>query len=214
MYEIVERLKDKEPVIRQILKEQNAQSELETKHAQQLKTITFSIKKLLEGQNGKFVTPEEVGRLKNLEASFRSLNGVSLKSLNNHLKEARQEINEISYDANIRRINETGTALQGLGQSLKNLGIYVSGAKIISDLWTGLRNGVQHIKDVDEAFTNMSMTMQSLTKTDFSNMLSQVNKLSKDMGAVSSEVLQIAQTFANDSTTLEEVMAKLTSSTA
>lgn len=211
---IEEEQKNNEKEKLQILKEQNAQSELETKHAQQLKTITFSIKKLLEGQNGKFVTPEEVGRLKNLEASFRSLNGVSLKSLNNHLKEARQEINEISYDANIRRINETGTALQGLGRSLKNLGIYVSGAKIISDLWTGLKNGVQHIKDVDEAFTNMSMTMQSLTKTDFSNMLSQVNKLSKDMGAVSSEVLQIAQTFANDSTTLEEVMAKLTSSTA
>ncbi len=211
---IEEEQKKSEKETLQIIKEQNAQRDIEVKHAQQLKTISFAIKKILEGQNGKYVTEEEITRLNNLKASFERLKGVNLQTLNNSLKGARQEINEISYDANIRRINDTSSAFQQLGKSLQKLGIYVSSAGAIRALWTQLRKGVVHIKDVDTAFTNMSMTMQTLTKDTFNDMLSQVNTLSKNMGAVSSEVLKIAQTFANDSTTIEEVMAKLQSSTA
>ena len=101
-----------------------------------------------------------------------------------------------------------------LGTTMKNVATYVSSAMVIDRLWDELAKGVEHIKDIDRAFTNMSMTMESLTKTQFNNMLSEVNAMSQQMGAVASETLQIAQTFANDKVTTEEVMAKLQPSVA
>ena len=76
------------------------------------------------------------------------------------------------------------------------------------------KSATSHIMEVDQAYTNMSMTMQSMSKDTFNGMLSQINAMSKGMGAVSGEVLKIAQTFANDNTSITEVIDKLQSSIA
>ena len=165
-------------------------------------------------KNSKYITTEDIVAIDKFQQRLKNLNGTSLQGVKDQIAKLRLEWKEIDSNLQANRLKQTSTAMGELGQSFKNLATYVSGAMVIRQLWNELSNGIQHIKDVDQAFTNMSMTMQSLTEDQFDNMLDKVNTMSKEMGAVSSEVLQIAQTFANDSVTIEEVMAKLNPSVA
>ena len=195
-------------------KQQMQNEELKVKHIQQQRQLAIEINKLLNSKNGKYISSSELKRLQDLEKSFKNLNATSTKQLNSSLKDTKLSINEIANNANNRRLTTTVDKVNSLGQSLKNLGLYVSGAMIVRKLFNEFRDAVQHIKDVDSAFTNMSMTMESLTKNQFDEMMTKINSMSKEMGAVSSDVLKIAQTFANDSTSIEAVMNKLAPSTA
>lgn len=198
---------------KQLTASQKEQAEVEKLIARTQKSMGVDVKNSLN-KNSKYITSQDLVAVEKFQQKLKQLNGTSLKDVRSQISDLKLQWKEINSNIQANKFKQTSTAVGELGQSFKNLATYVSGAMIIRQLWNELKNGVTHIKEVDQAFTNMSMTMESLTKNQFDNMLNKVNEMSKEMGAVSSDVLKIAQTFANDSTTIEAVMAKLAPSTA
>ena len=198
---------------KQLTATQKEQAEIEKLIARTQKSMGVDIKNSLN-KNSKYITTEDLVAVEKFQQKLKQLNGTSLNGVKDQIANLKLEWKEINSNIQANKLKQTSTAVGELGQSFKNLATYVSGAMVIRKLWDELRTGITHIKEVDQAFTNMSMTMESLTKNQFNTMLDKVNTMSKEMGAVSSDVLKIAQTFANDSTSIEAVMAKLAPSTA
>lgn len=198
---------------KQLTATQKEQAEIEKLIARTQKSMGVDIKNSLN-KNSKYITTEDLVAVEKFQQKLKQLNGTSLNGVKDQIANLKLEWKEINSNIQANKLKQTSTAVGELGQSFKNLATYVSGAMVIRKLWDELRTGITHIKEVDQAFTNMSMTMESLTKNQFNTMLDKVNTMSKEMGAVSSDVLKIAQTFANDGTTIEAVMAKLAPSTA
>ena len=198
---------------KQLTASQKEQAEIEKLIARTQKNMGVDIKNSLN-KNSKYITTEDLVAVEKFQQKLKQLNGTSLSGVKDQVANLKLEWKEINSNIQANKLKQTSTAVGELGQSFKNLATYVSGAMVIRKLWDELRTGITHVKEVDQAFTNMSMTMESLTKNQFNTMLDKVNTMSKEMGAVSSDVLKIAQTFANDSTSIEAVMAKLAPSTA
>ena len=198
---------------KQLTASQKEQAKIEKLIARTQKNMGVDIKNSLN-KNSKYITTEDLVAVEKFQQKLKQLNGTSLSGVKDQVANLKLEWKEINSNIQANKLKQTSTAVGELGQSFKNLATYVSGAMVIRKLWDELRTGITHVKEVDQAFTNMSMTMESLTKNQFNTMLDKVNTMSKEMGAVSSDVLKIAQTFANDSTSIEAVMAKLAPSTA
>lgn len=147
--------------------------------------------------------------------SSMEINAYSVEGLNKQKEQLKKQLEEQRQIFRDRYLDEAQRKYDDLQGTIKNLVVrYVSLQAVLHTAKAQFLEAKQYIMDVDEAFTNMSMTMESMTKTDFNNMVGQISKMSQEMGGVTSDVLKIAQTFANDQTSIQEVMDKLTSSTA
>lgn len=205
--------KHQKSIAQEIAKQTTQQEKLNKSLEQNQKKLQQRIDNL-KNTNKDFIGSDNLVALDKLEQKIKNLSATSTSHLAEQMRDLNLEFGKISSDVHTNKLKKTNSALGELGNTVKNVATYVSSAMVIDRLWDELAKGVEHVKDVDKAFTNMSMTMESLTKTQFNNMLSEVNAMSQQMGAVASETLQIAQTFANDKVTTEEVMAKLQPSVA
>ena len=182
----------------------------EVKHLAQ-QELDLVLKKFEASKNFEYVDEAKYNTFKQKVAE---LDGLTTKQVTAEVKRLKLELKDLTSDANTKRIANTSKSFSLLGVTLSQITKFASLTAVLSRLWTEFQKGYDHIKTVDEAFTNMSMTMESLTREGFDGMLDKVNELSQSMGAVSSDVLKIAQTFANDSTSLQAVMDKLAPSIA
>ena len=198
---------------KQLSNTERERKEIEILIARTQKSMSMDINKSL-AKNSKYITTEDLVAIEKFQQKLKQLDGTSLKGVRNEIADLKLDWKEINSTIEVNKLKQTSTAMGELGESFKKMATYVSGAMVVRQLWAELQTGLTHIKEVDQAFTNMSMTMTSLTEEKFSSMVEQVNAMSKEMGAVSSEVLKIAQTFANDGVTIEQVMDKLSASTA
>ena len=190
-----------------------------SKHITQLKEETDKwLKSEIEGikKSKEFQAATEAQKTafdklsKSMEVNAYSVEGLNKQKA--QLKTQLEEQRQIFRDRYLDEANKKYSDLQG---TIKNLVVrYVSLQGVLHTAKAQFLEAKQYIMDVDEAFTNMSMTMQTMTKTDFSNMVGQISKMSQEMGGITGNVLKIAQTFANDQTSIQEIMAKLAPSTA
>lgn len=170
------------------------------------------LKALEGGTTGEFIDSDKLAKLKR---EIESLDKLDLKNAKKQVQSLGQTISEVGTDARIAKLNKTESALTKLKNTLVGLPAqYLSLQAVVSATTNGLQQASEHIKTVDSAWTNMSMTMSTLTRGDFDDLVNRSSKLAGDMGAVSTDVLAIAQTFANDTTTVTEVIDKLQASTA
>ena len=175
--------------------------------------LNLRMKEIKESKNAEYLNPQ---RLKEVEQAISNLNGTSTQQVRRQVKELKLDIDELVSEANSlgTMAKSTNSAFSTLGNTLKTLGVYRSVEEMFQMLFNELSKGVEHIREVDKAFVNMSMTMESMTNTKFDSMINQIGKLSQFMGSVSSDILQLAQTYANDSTTISAVVDKLSASSA
>ena len=167
---------------------------------------------LTQGTKGDFVDVEQVEKMKQ---KISALNGLDLKNAKREVQNLSQAITEMSTNARIDQINKVETALDKFKKTLTSLPAqYISLQAAISAMSQAFRNAAEYVGTVDSAWTNMSMTMSSLTRGDFDSLVAKSSQLATNMGAVSTDVLAIAQTFANDGVEITDVVDKLEASTA
>lgn len=167
---------------------------------------------LTQGTKGDFVDVEQVEKMKQ---KISALNGLDLKNAKREVQNLSQTITEMSTNARIDQINKVETALDKFKKTLTSLPAqYISLQAAISATSQAFRNAAEYVGTVDSAWTNMSMTMSSLTRGDFDSLVAKSSQLATNMGAVSTDVLAIAQTFANDGVEITDVVDKLEASTA
>lgn len=123
----------------------------------------------------------------------------SLKTMNTNAKSASTALNITQKDA-----MSLGSAIQ---TTMGKFGIYASTAVAMRQLFNVIKDGIGYVKSLDEAFFNISSTMD-ITKTQFKDVATQVQQMAKDMGIGAESVMQVVQTYSNASTSMDEVLSK------
>lgn len=124
---------------------------------------------------------------------------LGISSANNSLK---------SYETSLKSANsETSSFGEGIKRTFGNVGIYFSLAMAVRQLFNEFKEGMQYISQLDDAYTNISMTMQ-ITEKEFNSMTESFTQMGKQIGVLSQDLLEISKIYANANMNADEVMAR------
>ena len=108
-------------------------------------------------------------------------------------------------------VSGTTTQVSSFAQSFSriagSMGIFISLQQTMRKLFEQFKNGVEYVRYLDKAFTDISITMD-MTKSQFDDMTDQVQQMAIQLGTSSEAVMDVVKTYANAQTNIEEVMQK------
>ena len=96
---------------------------------------------------------------------------------------------------------------QSFSRIASSMGIFLSLQQTMRKLFEQFKNGVEYVRYLDKAFTDISITMD-MTKSQFDDMTDQVQQMAIQLGTSSEAVMDVVKTYANAQTNIEEVMQK------
>ena len=221
-----------EAVLSRLQSQLNSLSNCTDKNSYAFRNYMFEFQKAQDAQRQIKQLEQALARLK--EVQFQALNSNKINTT--HYTNAKKSIKEVE-DA-LNRVRTTGetinmdsvmaraktstdnlknsltgvtTATTNFGTALQNsfsrLGIYISVAMMVRKLWNELKEGINYVKELDRAFFDISATMD-ITNAGFEQAKTQVQEMAKEMGISATAIMDVVKTYANASTTMEEVMAK------
>ena len=200
-----------------------------------VKQYNTAINNLLSSlQNSKWSTQGTIGQATDLQTAQQKMrdyaremsNGnVTLQSfvrngeqLNYSVKDQTGAVRKLSltWDSNTGSIRQyvtsqtnAATATQVMGASVKNLAgyftRYMSGYMMVTRVLSAFTNGINTLKEYDNALTTISYTMD-LTQTGLNSLGQSAIDMANDMSMAIDDAMSITQIYANMATTADEIM--------
>ena len=171
--------------------------------------LNLLIKKLETGNKAGYYDEDKLRELKYSIANVKADNLVEAKE---KIRALRLEFNNLKADAEARRLNGVKSGIESLGTVFKNLTRYVTGAMIVRNFWSALREGIQTVKELNDAVTTLTITMEKFGEHEINYLIKQSQRLSKELKANINDILTTVKTVANENETMESIMAKTTPS--
>lgn len=146
----------------------------------------------------------------------------SLTTLENALTKVRSTGQAMDISTPLNRARSAADSLKGsmsgirtvasglgniFGSVAQQLGIFLGMREAFRALFNSFKEGLQYVKDLDRAFFDIQATM-SVTKEEFADVTTQVQQMAQELGTSATSVMDVVKTYANASTTMEEVLAK------
>lgn len=108
----------------------------------------------------------------------------------------------------MRGVGSAGESIKGAFSTIaQSLGIFVSAGEVLRGLWNEFKVGIEYVNQLDRDFFDIRATMD-ITAEGFSNVTTQVQAMGKELGIGADAVMEVVKTYANASTTMDEVIAK------
>lgn len=108
-------------------------------------------------------------------------------------------------------VSGTTTQVTSFAQSFSriagSMGIFITLQQTMRRLFEQFKEGVEYVKYLDKAFTDISITMD-MTKSQFDGMTDQVQQMAIQLGTSSEAVMDVVKTYANAQSNIDEVMQK------
>lgn len=108
-------------------------------------------------------------------------------------------------------VSGTTTQVTSFAQSFSriagSMGIFITLQQTMRRLFEQFKEGVEYVKYLDKAFTDISITMD-MTKSQFDGMTDQVQQMAIQLGTSSKAVMDVVKTYANAQSNIDEVMQK------
>ena len=146
----------------------------------------------------------------------------SLTTLENALTQVRSTGQAMDISTPLNKARSAADSLKGsmsgirtvtsglgsiFGDVAQQLGIFLGLREGFRLLVSSFKDGLQYVKELDRAFFDIQATM-SITKGEFKDVTAQVQQMAQELGTSSTAVMDVVKTYANASTTMEEVLAK------
>ena len=146
----------------------------------------------------------------------------SLTTLENALTQVRSTGQAMDISTPLNKARSAADSLKGsmsgirtvtsglgsiFGDVAQQLGIFLGLREGFRLLVSSFKDGLQYVKELDRAFFDIQATM-SITKGEFKDVTTQVQQMAQELGTSSTAVMDVVKTYANASTTMEEVLAK------
>lgn len=151
-------------------------------------------------------------RIEQIRQKINSLNGVNIKDVRSQVTNLKSEIVELDQKVQMNGVQTGQRRFTSFGQTISNVaskfGIFLTAATAINKLIREIKQGIEYVKYLDESFTDMAMTMEQLTKTQFNEMGDQLDEMAKKMGVTIEAVHDIGRIYSNEKTSVEEILAK------
>ncbi len=144
---------------------------------------------------------------------------LKLESVMNQVKSSgvamdiSQPINRATDSTNNLKLSMSGVS--SVGEQMKasfssiaqSLGLFINTGQLIRGVWEAFKEGLTYVKELDRDFFDIQATM-NITTEGFANVTTQVQAMGKELGIGADAVMEVVKTYANASTTMDEVLAK------
>ncbi|WP_405308786.1 phage tail tape measure protein, partial [Methanobrevibacter sp.] len=142
------------------------------------------------------------------------LTGETTEEVNAQYKKLTQQMNGMKLDMVTSQLNQHESIFKKVINTMKQ---YVTMNFDVMDMFNylqrGFQNAFEHIKALDEAYTNISMTM-NITNEQFKTMTDTAMEVGNANGQLQTEVLEMMKVYANAGTTVEEINKQMKATVA
>ena len=144
---------------------------------------------------------------------------LKLESVMNQVKtsgkamDISQPINRATDSTNSLKLSMSGVSKVGeqmkasFSSIAQSLGIFINTGQLIRGVWDAFKEGLTYVNQLDRDFFDIQATM-NITAEGFANVTKQVQAMGKELGLGADAVMEVVKTYANASTTMDEVLAK------
>lgn len=147
-------------------------------------------------------------------ASQLKLTGRSTEEVNKQYAQLSQQMKGMKLDMVTEQLGRQDTAFQKVLGSMKDY--FVMNLDIMDCfrmVQQGFSNAFEHAKVLDEAYTNINMTMD-ITEKKFKTMVDTAYEVGNANGQLATEVLSMMKVYANAGTTVEEINSQMQATVA
>ena len=144
---------------------------------------------------------------------------LKLESVMNQVKSSgkamdiSQPINRATDSTNNLKLSMSGVS--NVSEQMKasfssiaqSLGLFINTGQLIRGVWEAFKEGLTYVNQLDRDFFDIQATM-NITAEGFANVTTQVQAMGKELGLGADAVMEVVKTYANASTTMDEVLAK------
>ena len=142
------------------------------------------------------------------------LTGETTEEVNAQYKQFTQQMNGMKINMVTSQLSKHEGILKKVCGAMKQ---YVTMNFDVMDMFNylqrGFQNAFEHIKTLDEAYTNISMTMD-VTNKQFQTMVDTAMEVGNANGQLETEVLNMMKVYANAGTTVEEINKQMKATVA
>lgn len=142
------------------------------------------------------------------------LTGETTEEVNAQYKQFTQQMNGMKINMVTSQLSKHEGVLKKVCSAMKQ---YVTMNFDVMDMFNylqrGFQNAFEHIKTLDEAYTNISMTMD-VTNEQFKTMVDTAMEVGNANGQLETEVLNMMKVYANAGTTVEEINKQMKATVA
>lgn len=175
--------------------------------AQTKKSMNINIDNFAS-RKSKFISSDDEKAIERIRTKLNELNGTSLKDVKNQISNLKLEWKEVSSSISTTELRETSTVVDELGHSIKRLTTYVSGAMVIQQLWGALREGVTYLKELDEAYTDVAISMD-ISREEFNKWTVDARKIAQANGVMTTSIMDMVKIYATSGETISQIQDKL-----
>ena len=161
-------------------------------------------------------TEEERMAMESLIRQY-DITGSSVQEVNQSYAQMQRLVKDMKLDVMNRQLMEQDTWLDKVKNGIKD---YVRFTLDLDDIQGVMQNvtrlfstSFEHIKVLDEAYTNINQTM-SVTTEEFESMAQTAYEVGDASGALGTDILEMMKIYANANETAESVNAKIAGTTA
>ena len=201
-------------------KEAKAQEELNKKVQDHIRIkkeqAQLYAKEILSSSTMRKATEEERQEMERLITQY-NITGSSVKEVNQCYAEMQRLVKDMKLDVMNRQLMEQDTWLDKVKNGIKD---YVRFTLDLDDIQGVMQNvtrlfstSFEHIKVLDEAYTNINQTM-SVTTEEFETMAQTAYEVGDASGALGTDILEMMKIYASANETAESVNAKIAGTTA
>ena len=124
-----------------------------------------------------------------------------------------QPLNRATDSTNNLKLSMSGVS--NVGEQMKasfssiaqSLGLFINTGQLVRGVWEAFKEGLAYVNQLDRDFFDIRATMD-ITAEGFANVTTQVQAMGKELGLGADAVMEVVKTYANASTTMDEVLAK------
>ena len=142
------------------------------------------------------------------------LTGETTEEVNAQYKQFTQQMNGMKINMVTSQLSKHEGILKKVCGAMKQ---YVTMNFDVMDMFNylqrGFQNAFEHVKTLDEAYTNISMTMD-VTNKQFQTMVDTAMEVGNANGQLETEVLNMMKVYANAGTTVEEINKQMKATVA
>lgn len=193
---------------KQLSNAQKEQKAIETLIARTQRDMGINIDSTL-AKNSKYITSDDLIAIEQFQQKLRQLDGTSLNNVKNEIADLKLDWKEINSNIQVNKLRQTSSIVEELGKSLKTLTAnYISGAIAIDKLWDTLRQGVGYLKELDEAYTDVAISMD-VTRREFDNWTTDARKIAQANGLMTTSIMDMVKIYATSGESIAQIQDKL-----
>lgn len=159
-------------------------------------------------KKSKFISSEDEKAIDRVRIKLNELNGTSLNDVKNQIEDLKLEWKEVSSAISTTEFKETSTIVDELGKDFKRLTTYVTGAMVIEKFWGMLREGVTYLKELDEAYTDVAISMD-ISRSEFNEWTKDARKIAQANGVMTTSIMDMVKIYATSGESISDIQDKL-----